>query len=293
MINDPEFNSEQAYTVQSGDSVGKICRQFYADSSYFQLLADFNKLESAASIFVGQTLKIPPLQALLALNSNTEHNYVPLTEELLIKAFNIDSSDESHVAAIQRFLPALNELCPRYGICGIRRQAHFLAQVAHESALFSATEENLNYSRDGLLRTFSNYVSEDDADTLARNPELIANKVYANRIGNGDEKSKDGWNFRGRGLIQLTGRANYQAFNLAYQSCSNNQQDLISQPDLVCMDPNAAVFSAVWFWTIKQLNHTADTKNVEVVTKIVNGGTHGLAERQSLFDSLYSTLDAV
>lgn len=291
MTNDIQSDSEQVYEVQSGDSVGKICRQFYADSSYFQLLADYNNLKSAASIFVGQKLTIPPISALLTESSKTEHGYIELNESQLANAFGISASDTQKLDNVRRFLPALNELCPRYGICGPRRQAHFLSQIAHESGLFSATEENLNYSRDALLRVFADYVTEDEADALERNPVNIACKVYANRIGNGDEDSKDGWNYRGRGLIQLTGRANYNAFNLAYQACTADAPDLVEQPDVVCTDPSAAVFSAVWFWTIKQLNKTADEENVEKVTKVVNGGDNGLAHRKELFEALYQSLE--
>lgn len=290
MTHDVISDSDEVYEVQPGDSVGKICRKFYADSSYFNLLADYNKLASASSINVGQALSIPPISTLLALSNDGEYTYISLTAPELANAFGIKESDEKGLANIALFLPAINELCPQFGICGPRRQAHFLSQIGHESALFAATEENLNYSEDALLRVFSAYVDEQEAKDLARKPEAIANKVYANRIGNGDSASKDGWNFRGRGLIQLTGRSNYHAFNLAFQDCSTDAPDLIENPDTVCTDPNAAVFSAVWFWTIKQLNKTADNENVETVTKIVNGGDNGLAHRQALFDALYNCL---
>lgn len=165
------------------------------------------------------------------------------------------------------------------------RAAHFLAQAAHESGGFKFKSENLNYGKDGLLKIFPKYFTPASAEAYNRNPEKIASKVYANRMGNGDEASKDGWKYKGRGYIQLTGKDNYKAF-----SEWAKEPSILSNPDQVAEDKYAGL-SAIWFWNKNGLNKIADTDSlrdnatVEKITKRVNGGTHGLADRVERFNN--------
>ena len=153
------------------------------------------------------------------------------------------------------------------------RISHFLAQCAHESANFELVEENLNYSESGLLKVFGKYFKPDTAKTYARKPEMIANRVYANRMGNGPESSGDGWKYRGRGYIQLTGKDNYKMFD------SRVDANIVGNPDLVA--DVYPLLSAAWFWYIKGINVHADLNNIERVTRKVNGGLNGLEDRKN------------
>jgi putative chitinase len=167
------------------------------------------------------------------------------------------------------------------------RLAHFLAQCGHESAGFKAVNENLNYSAGALQSVFRKYFpDESTAAQYARKPEMIANKVYANRMDNGDEASGDGWKFRGRGYIQLTGKHNYTKFGQAIN------ENIIANPDLVAT--KYPLLSAAWFWSSNGLNKLADEGATdEVVTKItkrVNGGTIGLEDRIKHFKEYHDLL---
>jgi putative chitinase len=167
------------------------------------------------------------------------------------------------------------------------RLAHFLAQCGHESEGFRATQENLNYSVKGLNGIFRKYFpSEAAAASYARNPQKIANKVYASRMGNGNEASGEGFKFRGRGYIQLTGKENYTAFGKAIN------EDILSNPDKVAS--TYALLSAAWFFSKNGLHRMADEGATDaVVTKItkrVNGGTIGLADRIKHFKEYYHLL---
>jgi putative chitinase len=167
------------------------------------------------------------------------------------------------------------------------RLAHFLAQCGHESGGFRLTQENLNYSAKGLNGIFKKYFpTEAAAAAYARNPQKIANKVYANRMENGSEASGDGYKFRGRGYIQLTGRANYTAFGKSIG------EDILSNPDIV--SGKHALLSAAWFWSKNGLNKLADggatDATVTSITKRVNGGTIGLADRIKHFKEYYHLL---
>ena len=167
------------------------------------------------------------------------------------------------------------------------RLAHFLAQCGHESGGFRATQENLNYSAKGLNGIFRKYFpTEAAAASYARQPEKIASKVYANRMGNGTEASKEGFKFRGRGYIQLTGKENYTSFGKSIN------EDIISNPDKVAT--SYALLSAAWFFNKNGLHRLADEGSSDtVVTKItkrVNGGTIGLADRIKHFKEYYALL---
>jgi putative chitinase len=175
----------------------------------------------------------------------------------------------------------------KFGINTGLRLAHFLAQAGHESGGFKVTQENLNYSVKGLRGIFKKYFPTDTlAAEYAKKPQKIANRVYGGRMGNGNEFSGDGYAFRGRGYIQLTGRDNYTAFGKSIGV------DIAAQPDLVASQH--ALASAAWFWQKNKLNELADGgSSDEVVTKItkrVNGGTIGLPDRIKHFHEFHKLL---
>ncbi len=166
------------------------------------------------------------------------------------------------------------------------RLAHFLAQCAHESAEFKAREENLNYSAEGLRKVFPKYFPDNLADSYARQPEKIASRVYGGRMGNGDEASKEGYKYRGRGYIQLTGKDNYNKFAQAVSD------DILNNPELVAS--KYPLFSAAWFWNTRSLNQLADEGSsddvVKKITKVVNGGYNGLEDRIKHFKNYFLLL---
>jgi putative chitinase len=174
----------------------------------------------------------------------------------------------------------------KFGITNVLRLAHFLSQCGHESGGFKAVNENLNYSADGLKKIFPKYFPGNISESYARNPEKIAAKVYGGRMGNGDEASKEGWKFRGRGYIQLTGKSNYTAFDKLVE------EDIIANPDLVAtkypLSSAAFFFQSNGLWSI--CDKGADDSTVTAVTKRVNGGTIGLADRLKHFKEYYSLL---
>ena len=174
-------------------------------------------------------------------------------------------------AKAEEWIDAINQTFEVFGIETLEQQASFLAQCGHESAGFTALVENLNYKAESLCKVWpKRFPTLEAAQPYHRNPEAIANKVYANRMGNGDEESGDGFAYRGRGLIQLTGRDNYRA-------CGEDLGvDLESDPDLVST-PQFAALSAGWFWNKNHLNNIAN--DIVAVTKKINGGTHGLDDR--------------
>jgi putative chitinase len=175
----------------------------------------------------------------------------------------------------------------KFGINTPLRLAHFLAQCGHESAGFKATQENLNYSAKGLMGIFKKYFpTEALAKQYERNPQKIASKVYGGRMGNGAEATGEGYKFRGRGYIQLTGKDNYTAFGKSIG------EDIVSNPDVV--SGKYALLSAAWFWSNNGLNKLADGGSADTVvttiTKRVNGGTIGLPDRIKHFKEYYHLL---
>jgi putative chitinase len=171
------------------------------------------------------------------------------------------------------WVDALNETFQRFDISTHARQASFIGQCGHECANFKVLEENLNYRAETLMKLWkSRFPTIEVANEYARNPKKIANKVYASRMGNRDEASGDGYRFRGRGCIQLTGHANY--FH-AGQACG---EDFVMQPDLVAT-PKYAAMTAGWFWNTHKLNQFADRQDFTLMTKKINGGTIGLDDR--------------
>jgi putative chitinase len=212
-------------------------------------------------------------------------------EKLFPASSTSTSSDSSSIGLLQALkshipneviaqIPAIAELT------NALRLAHFLAQCAHESGGFKVVYENLNYSADALKTTFPKYFPEPLNESYARSPAKIGARVYANRMGNGDEASNDGYTFRGRGYIQLTGKSNYADFGKTISV------DTVANPDLVATDyPLASAgffFDANKIWTVCDGGSTDAV--ITAVTKKVNGGTNGLADRTQLFKQYYALL---
>jgi putative chitinase len=180
---------------------------------------------------------------------------------------------------------ALNDIMPEYEIDTAERVAAFIAQCQHESGNFRFFKENLNYSAKALDAVFGKYFARAgrDATEYERQPEKIANIVYADRMGNGDTDSGDGWSFRGRGLIQLTGRNNYTSF------AEDNDMDVDDVPEYL-ETKKGAVHSAAWFWNKNKLNNYADEKDLKTMTKRINGGYNGLDDRIKHYDHALEVL---
>lgn len=196
-----------------------------------------------------------------------------------------------NLEAIKTKIPAnvleqIPDIEAKFGLNSNIRLAHFLSQCAHESGNFKIFTENLNYSAKGLRSIFGKYF-KDDASALAfeRKPEKIANRVYSSRMGNGDEASGDGWKFRGRGYIQLTGKDNYTQFDKSVED------DILANPDLVAT--KYPLMSAAFFFERNNLwkicDGGADKEDVIALTKRINGGTHGLEDRLTKF-ALFNSL---
>lgn len=223
-----------------------------------------------------------------------------LTREIMLKLF---PKSERFVDA---YLPFLNATTDHYQIDTPRRQAAFLSQVGHESAGFTVLLENLNYSADGLAMTWGMRFAEkdsagkyilvkdgsrlrrmpnSDAQSLHRKLEAIANRVYSDRLGNGCESSGEGWLYRGRGLIQVTGKSNYLQCSLALFS----DERLLITPQLL-QEWQWAVASAGWYWASRRLNVLADGDDFERVTQAINGGLNGHAQRLKVYQEALSLL---
>ncbi len=187
--------------------------------------------------------------------------------------------------AATRFAGPLNEACRAFEITTPLRLAHFLAQTAHESALYTVLVENLNYGARGLLATWPSRFDAARAEAYARQPERIANYVYADRMGNGPETSGDGWRFRGRGILQVTGRATYRDVG------GFLGVDLEADPDLLAT-PRFAALAAGWYWRSRRINELCDRDDAVAVTEAVNGGRHGLDERVRLLGVAKAALGA-
>ena len=179
---------------------------------------------------------------------------------------------------LDHWTDALNKILPDYGIDTPQRVAAFVAQAAHESGNFTALHENLNYRAVTLRKVFPKYFPTDEmAAQYAQQPERIANRVYANRMGNGSEASGDGFRYCGRGLIQLTGQQNYQNFADSIETPLDQIPDFLQTFE-------GAVQSACWFWENNNLNQYADTDDILTMTKRINGGTIGLEDRKKHYE---------
>lgn len=183
----------------------------------------------------------------------------------------------------ESYAPLLAEACPLWQIDVARKLAAFLATCVHESGRFATLEENLNYSAQGLANTWKRFSAtgvrrgppNELAKRIQRNPQAIANAAYANRMGNGDAASGDGWRYRGRGLIQLTGRETYAAF------AATTYFDVITDPSLL-MQPDCAAVSACWYWQTHGCNELAQAERWADIRQAVNGGDIGLDEVNAL-----------
>jgi len=201
------------------------------------------------------------------------------------------SASSFKLAALKGHIPdsvisMIPDTAAKFGITNPLRLAHFLAQCGHESGGFKAVNENLNYGAKGLLGTFPKYFNATTAAQYERKPEMIASKVYGGRMGNGPESTKDGYKFRGRGYIQLTGKDNYTAFDKFVDD------DILGNPDLVAT--KYPLMSAAWFFNKNGLwaicDKGADQGTVTAVTKRVNGGVLGLQDRIKHFKEYYNLL---
>ena len=184
------------------------------------------------------------------------------------------------------YINAFNQVLPQYGINTPLRLAHFLAQVLHESGHLKYKSENLNYSAQALLKVFPKYFKTiTEANVYARQPVKIANKVYANRMGNGNEASGEGWKYRGRGLIQITGKTN---FDTCGKFCG---MDLIHYPDSILEHADINIKTACWYWTSRNLNQYADNNDIVTITKKINGGINGLQDRTNILQKARQVLN--
>ena len=174
---------------------------------------------------------------------------------------------------------AMIKIFPKYGIDTPNRIAGFCAQCGHESLNFTVLEENLNYKAETLEKLFSKYFSKAgrSAETYAKQPEKIANVIYASRMGNGDTASGEGYKFRGRGIIQLTGKDNYSNFGKSINKSLDEVIEYVKTLD-------GALESACWYWGTRQLNAACDANDITKMTKLVNGGTIGLEDRKKHYE---------
>lgn len=201
-----------------------------------------------------------------------------ITRELLCTVTSPEMTD--------KWVNAINETCEEFAIDTPYRIAGFVSNIAHESAGFKFVTENLNYSAASLMRVWSSrFPTLEIAQRYAMQPEKIANRAYADRMGNGNEASGDGAKFLGRGLIQLTGKNNYVAFSMA---CDN---EALQHPEIV-EQPKYAAESAGWFWSVNKLNTLADAQDVQGMCKRINGGFHGLDDRQMKYSKIISYFES-
>jgi putative chitinase len=202
---------------------------------------------------------------------------------ILVSSFKLDKL-KGHIP--DSVIAAIPDTAAKFNITNVLRLAHFLAQAGHESGQFKATSENLNYSSKGLLGIFPRYFTPALAESYARQPQKIANRVYGGRMGNGVEATGDGFKFRGRGYIQLTGKDNYTQFDRTVP------EDILANPDLV--SGKYALMSAAWFFDKNKLwaicDKGSDQATITAVTKRVNGGTIGLPDRIKHFNEYYNLL---
>ena len=271
------------YTIQPGDTLSSIAQKFYDNASKYTEIAESNNISNPYVIRAGQEIVLPgiedgqpepatvqpevPIPPATSMATGDGFFTAQTLSQIMPKA-----SQEN----IDKYLEALNAEMIRFEINTPLRAAQFIAQLAHESGSFHYSSENLNYSASALRAVFGKYFPTDEiADKYARQPEKIANRVYADRMGNGDEASGEGWKYRGRGLIQLTGKDNYTNCGKA------TGMDLVNDPDQLTDNADAAVAAAGWFWDMRKLNNYADEDDIKAITRRINGGYNGLEDREA------------
>lgn len=212
--------------------------------------------------------------------------FIPINTTMITLELLKQLCPSTKSATLEKYVYALNDVTQYYDIDdNNKRLAGFLAQIIHESGGFTATVENLNYSAAGLLKTFPKYFpTMEIAKEYERKPEKIASRVYANRMDNGPESSGDGWKYRGRGLIQLTGKFNYTRFA---EGLSIPLDECVAYMET----PEGAVSSAGWFWDNNSLNTYCDKDDFVGLTKRINGGTNGLQDRRHHYDLALKLLE--
>jgi putative chitinase len=190
------------------------------------------------------------------------------------------------ITHVDHWIEAFDQLLPDYEINTPKRIAAFIAQCAHESGGFRFLKENLNYKAESLMKTFPKYFSDrDTANAYAKQPAKIANRVYGNRMGNGDEASGDGFKYCGRGLIQLTGKSNYSWFAASLEISPEEASAYLETFE-------GAAQSACWFWESNNLNVEADAGDIKKMTKKINGGYIGLDDRIKHYEHALHILGA-
>ncbi|MCJ8270571.1 MAG: LysM peptidoglycan-binding domain-containing protein [Psychrosphaera sp.] len=275
------------HIVQPGETLAMIAKKYLGEFSLYSVIAEANNISDPDKISCGTELTIPDLQVATtdAEQFTTVAAVFPDAPKAMLKQDQLqqilNTNDDQRV---DRYLDGLNSSFDRYQINTPLRIAHFLAQVCHESNNFSVVSENLNYSAQALSGLFGKYFNEISTDDYARNPQRIANRVYANRMGNGNEASGEGWKYRGRGLIQLTGKQNYSDFSAAYGV------DLVGEPDQVSDNAELCIAVAGWYWDTRKLNQYADNDDIKAITKRINGGYHGLADREEKLQNIKAVL---
>ena len=187
---------------------------------------------------------------------------------------------------VNHWYEVLSQLLPDYDINTEDRIAYFLAQCVHESGGFMFLQENLNYKAESLVRVWPHYFPDMEiAREYEKKPQKIANRAYANRMGNGDEESGDGWKYCGRGLIQITGKTNYEWFAASINVSPEEASEYLQTFE-------GAAQSACWFWEQNKLNAYADEGDIVTMTKRINGGTLGLDDRRNHYESIKRILGA-
>jgi putative chitinase len=182
-----------------------------------------------------------------------------------------------------KWVDPINQVIAKYDINTPLRLACFLSQTGYESNSYNVLTEDLNYNADQLVKYWPNLFTGKTAQAYAHQPERIANRIYGNRLGNGNESTYDGWNYRGRGIIQTTGKINYEKVSIGLNIRA------VEQPDLL-LTPLYAALSAGLYWATNGLNAYADKSDIITLTKLINGGVNGLSDRVKLFNHIITIL---
>jgi putative chitinase len=256
------------YEVKTGDTLGTIAKKFLIEP---MRIIDENNIKNPDKIRVGELLFIPEQP----MDQSVQVKQSPLSVITIDEKQVQEILPHAKKKNIKKYAQALAQGLESVEINRPLRLAHFFAQIAIESSSLNATEESLMYSAERLEKVFrKHFPTLQIAKEYAGSPQKIANLIYANRLGNGDEKSGDGWRYRGRGLIQLTGKENYKVCGEAIN------QPLLSDPDIVSKDPHVSVMVCCWFWKLKNLNKYADRDDIKKITKKINGGYNEIKQRE-------------